>query len=166
MAPSAISPAPEEVDTNGDILTLRKVLCSESNHVSLRSRALYSLKHVACDPSDRRQVAAIEAIAAAFTSDSALLKHELAYCLGQTKNLESSKHLKPVLENRDEDSMVRHEAAEALGALGDRDCLQLLKDMRDDMTEPVVIRQTCHLSVERIEWEYSEAKKAEKLKQS
>lgn len=62
--------------------------------------------------------------------------------------------------------MVRHEAAEALGALGDRDCLQLLKERRDDATEPPEVSQTCELSVERIEWEHSEAGKAEKLRQS
>lgn len=62
--------------------------------------------------------------------------------------------------------MVRHEAAEALGALADRDCLQLLKERRDDPNEPVEVRETCELSVENIEWAHSDAGKAEKLRQS
>ncbi|ESZ95220.1 deoxyhypusine hydroxylase [Sclerotinia borealis F-4128] len=164
MAPSATSPAPEET-TDATVLTLRKTLCSESSPLALRFRALFSLKHLACTPSSSI-IPAIEAIAAAFASPSALLKHELAYCLGQTRNIESSKYLRLVLEDREEDSMVRHEAAEALGALGDRDCLQLLRERRDDVTEPPEVSQTCELSVERIEWEHSEAGKAEKLRQS
>ncbi|QSZ28717.1 hypothetical protein DSL72_003219 [Monilinia vaccinii-corymbosi] len=165
MAPSATSPAPEETADN-TVNTLRKTLCSESSPLALRFRALFSLKHLACTPSSPSNIPAIEAIAAAFASPSALLKHELAYCLGQTRNLESSKYLRGVLENREEDSMVRHEAAEALGALGDRDCLQLLRERRDDSTEPPEVSQTCELSVERIEWEHSEAGKTEKLRQS
>ncbi|KAF7945735.1 uncharacterized protein EAE97_004773 [Botrytis byssoidea] len=166
MAPSATSPAPEETTTTATILSLRKTLCSEAQPIGLRFRALFSLKHFACMPSSPLNVPAIEAIAAAFASPSALLKHELAYCLGQTRNLESSKFLRGVLENRQEDSMVRHEAAEALGALADRDCLQLLKERRDDPHEPVEVRETCELSVENIEWAHSDAGKAEKLRQS
>ena len=167
MAPSATSPAPEETETTtATILSLRKTLCSESQPIGLRFRALFSLKHFACMPTSPLNVPAIEAIAAAFASPSALLKHELAYCLGQTRNLESSKFLRGVLENQKEDSMVRHEAAEALGALADRDCLQLLKERRDDPNEPVEVRETCELSVENIEWAHSDAGKAEKLRQS
>lgn len=165
MAPSATSPSPEEtVDIT--VMTLRKTLCSESAPLALRFRALFSLKHLACIPSSPSNFPAIEAIAAAFASPSALLKHELAYCLGQTRNLESSQYLRAVLENREEDTMVRHEAAEALGALGDRDCLSLLQKRRDDMSEPPEVRETCELSVQRIEWEHSETRKAEKLRQS
>ncbi|KAF7860445.1 hypothetical protein EAF04_008571 [Stromatinia cepivora] len=165
MAPSATSPAPEEA-ADATVLTLRKTLCSESTPLDFRIRALFSLKHLASIPSSPSHIPAIEAIAAAFTSPSALLKHELAYCLGQTRNLECSKYLRAVLENREENSMVRHEAAEALGALGDKDSLQLLQERRDDTTEPVEVSQTCELSVERIEWEHSDAGKAEKLRQS
>jgi deoxyhypusine monooxygenase len=61
--------------------------------------------------------------------------------------------------------MVRHESAEALGALGDVGSVELLKGMRDDAAEEVVVRETCEIAVERIEWEHStERQQAEKLK--
>jgi deoxyhypusine monooxygenase len=61
--------------------------------------------------------------------------------------------------------MCRHEAAEALGALGFEGSLDILRRMRDSKQEPDVIRETCEIAVARIEWENSEAGKAEKLKQ-
>jgi deoxyhypusine monooxygenase len=158
MAPSATSPPPTADPT---ILTLRKTLTSESEPLARRFRALFSLKHLACQSS----LPAIEAIAAAFTSPSALLKHELAYCLGQSKNLAAVPFLRAVLEDKDEDAMCRHEAAEALGAIGDSGSLDLLRQLRDAKEEVVVVRETCEIAVARIEWENSEECKAEKLRQ-
>jgi len=122
---------------------------------------LFSLKHLAC----QGNLAAIKAIAAGFTSPSALLKHELAYCLGQTKDLAAVPFLRAVLEDKDEDSMCRHEAAEALGAIGDMGSVGLLKELRDSKEEVEVVRETCEIAVARIEWENSDQRKAEKLRQ-
>jgi deoxyhypusine monooxygenase len=158
MAPSAISPHPTEDTT---ILTLRKALTSESEPLARRFRALFSLKHLACQSS----ILAIHAIAAAFTSPSALIKHELAYCLGQTGNLAAVPFLRAVLEDKNEDSMCRHEAAEALGALGDVGSLEVLRQLRDTKEEVEVVRETCEIAVARIEWENSEERKEEKLRQ-
>jgi deoxyhypusine monooxygenase len=158
MAPSATSPPPTEDPT---VLALRKTLTSESSPLALRFRALFSLKHLACQAS----LPAIHAIAAAFTSPSALLKHELAYCLGQTRNLAAVPVLKKVLEDTGEDAMCRHEAAEALGAIGDTGSLDVLREFRDREGEQVVVRETCEIAVARIEWENSEERKAEKLRQ-
>ncbi|SLM36358.1 deoxyhypusine hydroxylase [Lasallia pustulata] len=149
------------------ILALRKALTSESVPLVRRFRALFSLKHLAClNPPTEQTLPAINAIAAAFISPSALLKHELAYCLGQTRNLAAVPYLREVLEDNHEDPMCRHEAAEALGALGDVDSLALLRRMRDDVGEAEVVRETCDIAVERIEWESSEQRKRERLKQS
>lgn len=168
MAPSAVSPErsdePAFIDTT--VLTLRKTLTSETAPLAQRFRALFSLKHLAAQqPPTQSTLPAIEAIAAAFSSPSALLKHELAYCLGQSKNDAAVAPLKRVLEDKEEDSMCRHEAAEALGALGDLSSLPLLKELRDDVKEPEVVRETCDIAVDRIEWEHSEARKNEILKQ-
>jgi deoxyhypusine monooxygenase len=62
--------------------------------------------------------------------------------------------------------MCRHEAAEALAALGDAGSLDLLKERRDDEEEEVVVRETCEIAVDRIQWEKDEAqRRTEKLKQ-
>src|SRR5271169_2547263 len=144
MAPPATSPARNGLDAVHDptILTLRKTLTTESAPLALRFRALFSLKHLASQP-EPQAIHAIQAIAAAFSSPSALLKHELAYCLGQTRNLAAVPFLRAVLENKDEDSMCRHEAAEALGALGDVSSLELLRQLRDAKEEAEVVRETC-----------------------
>lgn len=163
MAPSATSPSNSHDVANPTILTLRKTLTTESNPLALRFRALFSLKHLATQPGT--EIPAIEAIAAGFASPSALLKHELAYCLGQTGNLAAVPFLREVLEDKLEDSMCRHEAAEALGALGDMGSLQALKEYRDDKSEVDVVRETCEIAVARIEWENSEQRKQEKLRQ-
>ena len=73
--------------------------------------------------------------------------------------------LKKVLEDAEEDAMCRHEAAEALGAIGDTGSLDVLREFRDREGEQVVVRETCEIAVARIEWENSEEGKAEKLRQ-
>lgn len=156
------SPPTEAVDAR--IPALRKTLTSESEPLARRFRALFSLKHLACLPSSS-QIPALEAIASAFTTPSALLKHELAYCLGQTKNLAAVPSLRKVLEDVQEDPMCRHEAAEGLGAIGDTGSLDVLRTLRDKEGEETVVRETCEIAVDRIEWENSEARKAERLRQ-
>jgi deoxyhypusine monooxygenase len=159
MSPSAVIPGDKIVSV------LRDDLCSESVPLAKRFRALFSLKHLAAQkPATPQTVPAIEAIAAAFTSPSALLKHELAYCLGQSGKEEAIPFLRAVIEDRKEDAMCRHEAAEAIGALGDQSSLDLLRERRDDPEEEEVVKETCEIAIERIEWEHSTARKQEKLK--
>ncbi|KAL5118134.1 deoxyhypusine hydroxylase [Pleosporales sp. CAS-2024a] len=157
--------AATEQDT--PVSTLRRILTSESEPLARRFRALFSLKHLASlQPPSEQTVPAIEAIAAAFSSPSALLKHELAYCLGQSGHHAAIAPLRGVLEDKQEDPMCRHEAAEALGALSDRGSLDLLKKLRDDTKEEEVVRETCDIAVDRIEWEHGMQKSSEKLKKS
>src|SRR6201996_3312084 len=100
MAPSAdAAPSGSQSHT---ILSLRSSLCSEATPLPVRFRALFSLKHLARPSTGAKSPAAIDALAAAFTSPSALLKHELAYCLGQTGNQAAAPHLTGVLRNLDE----------------------------------------------------------------
>ena len=147
------------------IAPLRAALVSEATPLAVRFRALFSLKHHASEqPLTLYTLPAIHAIAAALSSPSALLKHELAYCLGQTRNLAAVPFLRTVLEDRLEDEMCRHEAAEALGALGDWESLGLLRALRDEAGEANVVRETCEIAVGRIEWEHSAKRKTERLR--
>ncbi|RPA82559.1 deoxyhypusine hydroxylase [Ascobolus immersus RN42] len=139
---------------------LREILVSEESNLAKRFRALFSLKHLGAQ-GDKE---AIEAIAAGFSTDSALLKHELAYCLGQTKNEHAIQFLEQVLRKEDEDPMVRHESAEALGAVGLTQSLPVLEKYLSDPSE--YVRQTCELAIDRIKWENSEKAKSEELQQS
>lgn len=158
--------SPSKIEVDDTVPQLRNVLTNESANLAARFRALFSLKHLAAlEPATEQTVPAIEAIAAALTSPSALLKHELAYCLGQSGKEEAIPFLRAVIEDRQEDAMVRHEAAEAIGALGDQGSLALLRERMDDKSEVDVVKETCEIAIERIEWEHSSARKEEKLKQ-
>lgn len=150
----------------GTIATLRKSLCAETTPLPVRFRTLFSLSHLAQHSfEDEHKLAALDAIAAAFSTDSALLKHELAYCLGQSGNLAAVAPLSGVLGDVNEDPMCRHEAAEALGALGDAGSLEILKRFRDREGESVAVKETCEIAIARIEWENSKERHAEKLRQ-
>lgn len=147
------------------ILPLRKVLVDEDEDMGKRYRALFSLKYLACQqPPTELSEPAIEAIAAAFGSKSELLKHECAYCLGQTKNEAAVGYLQDCLKDESQHIMCRHEAGEALGALNHAGSLDLLRKVRDDEKEAIPLRETCELAVARIEYEHSKLAKEEKLK--
>ena len=67
-----------------------------------RMRALFSLRN-------NRSNEAIDALCEGFSSTSALLRHELAYVLGQMQNNHAVPKLIEVLSDNDEHVMVRHE---------------------------------------------------------
>ncbi|BFZ56684.1 deoxyhypusine hydroxylase [Savitreella phatthalungensis] len=144
--------------------SLGATLVDSSQPLALRFRALFSLKALGTQGDS----AAIDAIARGFTDDSELLKHELAYVLGQTKQQSAIPHLTAVLEDLQQQAMVRHEAAEALGAIGDDRCLATLTHYEKREGELEVVRQTCELARARIEWLASQrdAANADKLEKS
>lgn len=49
--------------------------------------------------------------------------------------------------------MVRHEAAEALGSIADRRCVQLLKDYSKD--PELIVAQSCVVALDMLEFEKS-----------
>ncbi|KAI9781609.1 MAG: deoxyhypusine hydroxylase [Geoglossum umbratile] len=144
------------------IYSLRKTLLQPTGHAGLAHsyRALFSLKHLATlNPPTHLTLPAVHAMAAGLSSNSALLKHEVAYCLGQTKNPAAAPYLRDALQDKDQDAMCRHEAAEALGALGITESIDFLRQFRDDKTEKQVVRETCEIAVARLEWQIANSEK-------
>lgn len=82
-----------------------KILNDSTRPMKERFRALFTLKNI-------KGELAIKLISQAFSDDSDLLKHELAYCLGQMQDVLAIPVLIKVLENVNEVPMVRHEAGE------------------------------------------------------
>lgn len=156
-----------DIDT-ASIEQLRDVLCNKAGNVALanRFRALFNLKCLGAESKDKEIVhKAIDYIAECFADSSELLKHEVAYVLGQIKSTYANKYLKQVLEDTNQQIMVRHEAAEAMGAIGDSEYLNVLeKYFKEDPA--LEIRQTCELAIERIRWENSEKAHQENLEKS
>ncbi|KAI8072206.1 armadillo-type protein [Gilbertella persicaria] len=140
---------------NVDYSRLEASLCNTSGNVQLaeRFRTLFTLKNIATEQ-------AIDIIAKAFSDESELLKHELAYCLGQIGNPRANPILQKVLENMNEAEMVRHEAAEALGAIGSLESLDVLEKYLEDKNESVV--QTCELAIDKIKYDNDPNNKAER----
>ena len=137
----SVDPAPPSEGKN--ITNLRNTLCDENEKMFQRMRALFALRNIGGKES-------VDALAAAYSSKSALLKHEIAYVMGQMQDSNAVPHLIDRLEDKDEDIMVRHEAAEALGAIGDRTALSVLEKFVDD--DEVVIAESCEVALDLLEW--------------
>lgn len=125
------------------VAAIGQILVDPGQDLTQRFRALFTLRNLG-------GAEAIEWISKAFSDESALLKHELAYCLGQMQDRRAIPTLTAVLKDTQQEPMVRHEAGEALGAIGDSVVLDLLKEYSQD---PVVeVAETCQLAVRRLEW--------------
>uniref|UniRef100_UPI00358EFCC8 deoxyhypusine hydroxylase isoform X2 n=1 Tax=Myxine glutinosa TaxID=7769 RepID=UPI00358EFCC8 len=129
---------------------LSGTLCDPKESLAARFRALFTLRNLG-------GLRAVESIGRAFGDPSALLKHELAYCLGQMREPSAIPLLSSVLRDRQQEPMVRHEAGEALGAIGSPNVLDVLREYSSD---PVIeVAETCQLAVQRIEWLQNEQKR-------
>ncbi len=100
----------------------------------------------------------VEALAGCLHDDSALLRHEVAYALGQKEDLSAVPVLIDTLR-KDIDPMVRHEAAEALGAIGAPEAVSVLEEFEHCEVEEVA--HTCQLALDRIRWNKESAVQAE-----
>nr|MBE5726523.1 nero [Cucujiformia] len=72
------------------------------------------------------------------------------YCFGQMQDENAIDILISVLEDEEQEPMVRHEAAEALGAIGSERALAYLQKYKNDPVTEVA--QTCQLALDRINW--------------
>jgi len=129
--------------SENDILTIGGVLNDSARPLKERFRALFTLKNIG-GPT------AINQIHACFKDQSALLKHELAYCLGQMRDPTAISILTSVLEDLSQEPMVRHEAGEALGAIGESSVIPLLEKYSKDPVPEVA--ETCELALKRLTW--------------
>lgn len=120
-----------------------KILNDPSRPMKERFRALFTLRNLG-------GVTAIECINRCFVDESVLLKHELAYCLGQMQDARAIPVLRSVLEDKNQDPIVRHEAGEALGAIGDPDLCELLEKYKNDPA--IEVAETCQIALQRLNW--------------
>lgn len=86
-------------------------------------------------------------------ASSALFRHEIAFVLGQLQEEISVPYLVESLKNPEENEMVRHECAEALGAIATPECLAVLKKYLED--EKRVVSESCVIALDMCEYENS-----------
>ena len=138
----SVDPAPP-ASNDQTVEKLRDTLCNEEEKMFQRMRALFALRNIGGKP-------AVDSLAGAFQSSSALLKHEVAYVLGQMQDDNAVPYLIDRLEDLEEDVMVRHEAAEALGAIGNKVAMSTLEKFASD--EEVVVAESCEVAIDLLNW--------------
>ncbi len=87
------------------IKSIGAILLDKNRPMKERNRALFTLKGLGGRES-------IDEISRVFADESALLKHECAYCLGQMQDTYSIPVLTRVLKDLNQETIVRHEAGE------------------------------------------------------
>lgn len=128
---------------DSQIEAIGRVLNDAKRPLKERFRALFTLKNLG-------GAEAIKSITECFTDESALLKHELAYCLGQMQDATAIPSLTKVLADVNQEPMVRHEAGEALGAIGHADVIPILEKY---VSDPVIeVAETCEIALDRVKW--------------
>jgi deoxyhypusine monooxygenase len=128
--------------------THRAELVDQSLPMPRRFRALFTLRSIGGDD-------AIAALLGSLEDPSALFRHEVAFALGQMQAPGAVETLKRVLRDTGDDEMVRHECAEALGAIATEECLDALREACEDGTQ--VVRETAVLALQR--FRYAQAKR-------
>lgn len=134
------APAAEKTKSTAE---LRQVLLDHDGDMFAKYRAMFSLRN-------RNTEEAALALAEAFADPNALFKHEVAYVMGQMENPVTVPALKKVLLDENEHRMVRHEAAEALGAIGTTECEEILKQYLNDDAQ--VVRESCEVALDIMDY--------------
>uniref|UniRef100_A0A8C5YCF7 Deoxyhypusine hydroxylase n=1 Tax=Microcebus murinus TaxID=30608 RepID=A0A8C5YCF7_MICMU len=138
--------------TEQEVEAIGRTLVDPKQPLQTRFRALFTLRGLGGP-------GAISWISQAFSDDSALLKHELAYCLGQMQDARAIPVLVDVLRDTRQEPMVRHEAGEWPGHR-DPEVLELLKEYS---TDPVVEVTQPATGGQRLEWLQQHAGSGDRL---
>ena len=134
-------------EANSLVIQMGRILNDLDEPLKKRFRALFTLRNLKGQQS-------IDLINKVLLNDkSVLLKHECCYCLGQMNDANAIAYLIDCLDNKKENEIVRHEAAEALGNLvqtDDQHIIERLKVNQKDDSD--IVNQTCELALELAAW--------------
>lgn len=149
---ASIDPAPPTEKSQTSVEDLEKTLLDTKLPLFLRYRAMFGLRDLASPPDLPSAIPAVHALAKGLEDPSALFRHEIAFVFGQLSHPASIPALTASLGNIDEESMVRHEAAEALGSLGDEDGVEeTLRKFLNDKEQ--VVRESVVVALDMAEFE-------------
>jgi deoxyhypusine monooxygenase len=131
---------------------LEKSLLDTKLPLFARYRAMFALRDLASPPNLPTATSAVLALAKGLSDPSALFRHEIAFVFGQLSHPASIPALTASLGNLNEVSMVRHEAAEALGSLGEEDGVDaILRGFLNDQEQ--VVRESVEIALDMAEFE-------------
>ena len=137
----SVDPAPASIGTNMD--HMKSILLDDTARMFERMRVVFKFRNI-------RTVDSCLALCEAFSTKSALLRHELAYVLGQMQMDEALPALIDRLSDVDEHVMVRHEAAEALGAIGNLSAKPVLERFLEDAF--IEVSESCEVALDLLDW--------------
>lgn len=145
-------PMPLEASAEPCIPDLEKTLLDTKLPLFQRYRAMFGLRDLASPPDLPTAVDAVNALAKGLKDPSALFRHEVAFVFGQLCHPASIPSLTASLSDLSEVGMVRHEAAEALGSLGDEEGVEeTLKKFLNDPDQ--VVRDSVIVALDMAEFE-------------
>lgn len=128
------------------IPALKDKLCNKSLPLFERYRAMFTLRDRCKGKDNSDRELAVGALCSSFSDQSTLLRHELAFVLGQLEHPASIPYLFARLCDVHEHSIVRHEAAEALGHMKHTPrVLEHLRNFQND--EDVVVRESIAMAL-------------------
>lgn len=152
---TSIDPAPPMPESTKTVEELGNELMDTKLPLFLRYRAMFALRDLASPPDLPTAVPAVLALARGFEDPSALFRHEIAFVFGQLSHPASIPALTSALANLKEVSMVRHEAAEALGSLGEEEGVEDI--LRGFLRDPEqVVRESVMVALDMAEYEKGE----------
>ena len=137
----SVDPAPPS--NSEQLKDLKDILLDENQKMFQRMRSVFKLRNI-------RSTESCLILCEAFASRSALLRHELAYVLGQMQMDDAVPTLIKILSDSSEHVMVRHEAAEALGAIGNTRAIPVLKEFLHD--EHIEVSESCEVALDLLDW--------------
>lgn len=138
----SVDPTPPAATKN--VSELKSILLDENETLFNRYRAMFSLRNLCTKDS-------VLALGEGLKGKSALFRHEVAFVLGQLQNENAIPFLAENLRDVNENEMVRHECAEALGAIATDECNKILQDYLKD--EKRVVKESCEIALDMSEYE-------------
>lgn len=141
---NSVDPAPPA--DNKNVNELKCILIDEKATLFDRYRAMFALRNIGSKE-------AIAALGEALNYGSSLFRHEIAFVFGQMQKESSIEYLKHSLENEEENEMVRHECAEALGSIATDECTEILNKYLNDKKQ--VVKESCVIALDMCEYENS-----------
>lgn len=143
-----VSVDPAVGDTSAaNISDLESMLVDESKFsLYERYRAMFTLRN-------RNNRKAVLALCRGFGDSSALFRHEIAYVLGQLADPAAIPALADQLALQSEHPMVRHECAEALGAIATEEANAILEMYLNDKHQ--VVKESVLIALDILEHEQS-----------
>ena len=152
---TSIDPAPPlPMTSTQSIDELETTLLDTNLPLFKRYRAMFALRDLASPPDLSTATAAVQVLAKGLHDPSPLFRHEIAFVFGQLCHPKSISGLMATLGDKNEVGMVRHEAAEALGSLGEYEGVEeTLKQYLNDPEK--VVRDSVVVALDMAEYENS-----------